>query len=130
MNIGFASIGEVDLIWPLIVKDIQRSCERGDGSMTAGELWQMCRSGNGFLCIVHDETGVKSASVWGFEGQTFHCWTLCGKDMRTWLCPLQDFIEKVARENGSKRITARGRGGWLRVFKTATKHGQDYEELI
>lgn len=127
MNIGFASIAEVDRLWPLIVDDIQKACVRGRNPITAGELWQMCRSGNAFLCIVHEGNDWLSASVWRFEDDAFYCWCLTGKHMRYWLTSLRAFIEKTAIENGSKWLKAKGRTGWLRVFREAEKNGDDYQ---
>lgn len=130
MNIGFASVAEVDQLWPLIVKRVQHSCIRGGNPITAGELWQMCRSGNGFLCIVHDRNEILSSSVWRFEDDAFRCWMLEGKEMRNWLGLLREFIEKIASENGSKRLLTKGRKGWLRLFKTARECGDDYEVIL
>ena len=130
MHIGFASVAEVDALWPLIVGDMQKACERGETPLTAGEVWQLCRSGNGYLCIVHDGDRLFSSSVWRFEDDAFRCWCLAGKNMREWLGPLREFIEKVARQNGSKRLLTKGRGGWVRVFKEAQKTGDDYEVTL
>ncbi len=130
MHIGFASVAEVDKLWPLIVADIQKACRQAPELLTAGELWQMCRSGNGFLCIAHNGDEVFASSVWRFEDDAFRCWSLAGKNMRVWLGPMREFIEKVARENGSTRLLTKGRCGWLRVFKEARKTGDDYEVTL
>ena len=127
MHIGFASVAEVDRLWPMIVADIQKACRQAPELLTAGELWQMCRSGNGFLCIVHDGDEVFASSVLRFEDDALRVWVLAGKDMRQWIGPFYEFCKKVGSENGANRLLCRGRRGWLRMFKGSQEIGEDYE---
>lgn len=130
MKIGIANVIEVDQVWPRIAAGIQSSCERGDGEFIAGDFWTMCRSGNAYLVIAFDGLEILMASVWRFERlgdvRTFHCLTLWGKSMRTWLDPAREFVSRVAKENGATRLTACGRHGWMRAYKMRQR-GDLYE---
>ena len=130
MNIGFASVASVDTIWPLIAKDMQKACERVNSDYTAGDLWQMCRSGNGFLAVASEGLDLFSASVWRFEGKTLKCIMLWGIHRPLWLRGLFEFVEKTALENGADRLAAEGRRGWLRLFPDAVVNGKNYEVMI
>ena len=59
LRIGLVASHEVDLIWPVIAEQMQHACEKSDQDarykLNAGDLWQMCRSGNGFLIIGYDD---------------------------------------------------------------------------
>ena len=133
MRVGLASVAEVDKVWPLISEGIQKSCDRGTGELCAGQLWQMCRSGNAFLCLVYDDDKIHMASVWRFEehirGHAFHCLTLYGSSLRTWFEQSRDFIIKIAKDNGANRVTACGRKGWVRMFNMSV-NGDTYEVEI
>ncbi len=132
MKIGFAGIWEVDALWPRLSEGFQRSCERVDDGYTAGELWQLCRSGNAFLCVVFDpeQDRVEMASVWQFQTKdgrpVLRCLALFGRGMAEWLGGAREFIERIARENGAKWLVTKGRRGWLRLFP-AVQCGEDYE---
>lgn len=131
MKIGFAAVGEVDQIWPLVVANINSACKQEESGISAGELWQMCRGGNAFLLIIHDGDTIFSASVWRFEhGAVLRCFILWGRDMRRWLNPARLYVTRIAKENGAKSIRADGRRGWLRLFKGAVKSGEDCEVRI
>ncbi|WP_162651554.1 hypothetical protein [Lentilitoribacter sp. Alg239-R112] len=47
--------------------------------------------------------------------------------MKLWLGPMQEFITKIAKENGATQLVTTGRAGWLRLFPNAEKIGTDYE---
>jgi len=126
MHIGFASVAEVDKLWPLIVADLSKACRRSPTPLTAGELWQLCRSGNGFLCIVHDGNKVMASSVLRFEDDALRVWALAGNDMRQWIGPFYEFCRKIGTENGATRLLCKGRRGWLRMFN-GHLNGDDYE---
>lgn len=132
MKIGFASLWEIDGLWPRLSSGFQRSCERGTDGYTAGELWQMCRSGNAFLMLVFDpdQDRVEMASVWQFQEKNgrpvLRCLALFGSGMVTWLQGARVFIETIARDNGAQWLVTKGRRGWLRLFG-AIQCGDDYE---
>lgn len=133
LRLGLASVSEIDRLWPLLSDGLGKACKRCDSQWTAGELWQLCRSGNAFLILVYDDDKIWSAGVWRFEtarpGPVFRCIMMYGENMRAWLNMAREFIEKLAKENGAKALVAEGRQGWGRVFG-AQKIGRDYEVEI
>lgn len=125
MKIGIANAAEVDAVWPSIAKEMQRGCDKTGGGMSAGDLWQMCRSGNAFLIVIFNEQGVSCASVWRFEnwpsGQVFRCIGLAGKSMKDWVAGLYDFALQQAKIGGTTRLIAEGRPGWTRILSRHLK---------
>lgn len=121
MRIVIANPVEVDAIWPSIANKMQEGCDRTGNGISSGELWQMARSGNGYLIVVLDDEQIICASVWRFEnwadGSVFRCMGLCGKDMRKWVKPLFDFAQQMKRDGGAMRLIAQGRKGWDRAVK-------------
>jgi len=120
MKIGIANAAEVDAVWPSIAKEMQRGCDKTGGGMSAGDLWQMCRSGNAFLVLIFTDEGIVCASVWRFEnwpsGTVFRCLGLMGRSMKVWVKGLYDFAMKQAEIGGTDRLIAEGRPGWVRVL--------------
>jgi len=120
MIIGIATAAQVDQMWPDITAGIQRGCDLTGGATSSAELWQMCRTGNGFL-IVGVEDGIKVASVWRFEtwpsGVVFRCMSLTGSNMASWIGPFSSFIVSQAKIGGTDRLIAQGRKGWERVIR-------------
>ena len=130
LRIGLASIVEIDALWPSLTEGMAKACKRCNSAWTPGELWQMCRSGQAFLCIVHDGQSVKMASIWRFEtarpGVSFRCIMMYGHGMANWLEMAREYIVKLASENGAVALVAEGRSGWAKIFGAA-KIGRDYE---
>lgn len=133
MQFGIANVVEVDALWPRLAKGFQHACERC-GEMTAGELWEMARSGHGFLIVGSEQGEVKFASVWRFQSKdgrpVFRCEMMFGENMREWLPDAYAWIAHLANENGAKWLVAEGRRGWLRMFDGAVISGPDYEVEI
>lgn len=130
MNVAFASVASIDVIWPQIAQDMQAACQRCNSDYSAGDLWQMCRSGNGFLLVAVEGQEILMASVWRFKGQEFHCEMLWGMRRHLWMNAAREFVEKTARDNGAFRVVTEGRRGWLRLFKDAVMTGNKYEVLL
>jgi hypothetical protein len=133
LRVGLASVADADKLWPRLSAGFGNACKRCESAWTAGELWQLCRSGNAFLILVYDDDKIWSAGVWRFEtarpGVCFRCVMMYGHNMHAWLGMAREFIEKLAKENGAKALVAEGRTGWGRIFN-ATKTGRDYEVTI
>jgi hypothetical protein len=120
MKIGIANAAEVDAVWPSIAKEMQRGCDKTGGGMSAGDLWQMCRSGNAFLLLIFTNEEIVCSSVWRFEnwpsGTVFRCMGLSGHSMKVWVKGLYDFAMQQAQFGGTDRLIAEGRPGWVRVL--------------
>ena len=133
MKIAIAAPHEVDRIWPLVRDGMGEACKHFEG-WTPGELWQLVRSGNGFLIIVFDDhSQIHMASIWQFQEKNgrpvFRCVAMYGHKMKTWLFQAKEFVSKLAKENGAEWLVAEGRRGWLRVFD-AVQCNDDYEVKI
>lgn len=128
MNIGIASLIEVDQVWPRINERIADACRRsGNDDWTAGELWTECRAGHAFLILVHDHGRIYSAQIWRFERKNgkpvFRCLMLWGERMKDWLGPVHEWINAIAKDNGAGWLVTTGRRGWLRLFNAAEWSG-------
>ena len=133
MQIGLASSSEIDGIWPQISAGMQKACDTTGGSLCSADLWQMCRAGDAFLMIAHDDT-IKMASVWRFEnwpsGTVFKCLGLCGQDIAKWLPEALEYAKQTAKSGNASRIIAEGRFGWERVARQAKIISKTYEVNI
>lgn len=120
MKIGIANPAEVDALWPIIASEMQRGCDKTGNATSAGDLWQMCRSGNAFLFVGIEGDAVQFAAVWRFEtwpsGMAFRCLAVCGRSMRDWIAQHYEFAQEQASIGGASRIVAEGRPGWPRVL--------------
>lgn len=120
MNITLTPVQEVDNIWPVVSPMLAKVFDRAPGYLSLGELWQMCRSGNAYLLIAHDETAIKGASIWqfqrGYGRDIFTCVALAGSGMRDWIRPLFDVAATMARSGGATAISATGRPEWTAMF--------------
>lgn len=117
MNILTAPVSDVDKIWPLIHDKMQAGCAKTGGATSSGEMWQMCRTGNAFLIVGHEEE-IVFASVWRFEtwssGLVFRCVGLCGNKIPEWFMLLYDYAKAQAKLGGTDRLVAEGRIGLSR----------------
>jgi hypothetical protein len=128
VKIEFANISEIDRIWPLISADMNAGCTKINNMPYAGQLWQMCRSGGAFLCIVHNEGQILSSSIWRFEDDmSFRCFMLVGNNLKQWIRPLVEFISMQAREGGATTLKTDIRKGWLRFVSGGIANGNTYE---
>jgi hypothetical protein len=131
MDIYITPTADIDLIWPDYARGLEYACRRGnDDKLTAGVLWQMCRSGHAFFVVCEEFGKAKCVSVWRFETpnepQNFRCLALYGNDMRSWIKELPEFAKNIAKMNGGKRLVISGRSTWLRLFKDAQKIDNNY----
>ncbi len=118
MNIVVVPVADIDNAWPHVAERFVKCIEKVPTYLTAGDLWQMCRSGSAFLIVALDEAGtIKGATVWQFEPHTFACRIMAGRGMADWLIPLLDVARQMARMNGIPTICADARVGFARFFK-------------
>lgn len=110
---------DIDSLWPQICDDIIRCIERTPTYFTAADLWTMCRGGEAFLIIMHDEQAILGAAVWRFEGSNFVCMMLTGTRADEWIVTLYDQASLLARRGGAKQLMASGRTS---LFRKLRKH--------
>lgn len=121
MNIALIGLQEVDNIWSSIAEHVVKCLKKTPSYYSAGELWQMCRSGQAFLLLAHEGTEVRGAAIWQFQtayGQTvFTCLMLAGKDMGQWTVPMLESARSIARDGGAKQLSATSRVGLVQTLK-------------
>jgi hypothetical protein len=131
MLIAFAAANEVDDIWPLFERKIQRACERYRSDLTPALLWRMCVDEEAYLMVAHDGTRPLMVSVWKFynwpDGLVFRCLCLAGERSVEWRDQAMNFAIETARNCGAKVVTWNGRKGWGGVFPAAREVYRAYE---
>lgn len=134
MNISLVPLHLIDGIWPSVKDGFQRASDRFGGDLTVGELWQLCRSGNAFLFVVHDDQTVAAATAWRPElwgsGPKFRCLALYGTNMADWMPELHEKVKQAAVQCGATSLMSDGRAGWQKVFPKAKVLRMVYEERI
>ncbi len=134
MNVELVLQPFVDRVWPQIAEKIDTAAKKTGGDLTAGYLWQECRSGHAFLIIAYTGTTVVGASIWRFEtwqsGAKFRCLAAAGTDLGDWIEPMHEKVLEVARSGGAGGLVYEGREGWRRVRKHARAIRTLYEEAI
>jgi hypothetical protein len=120
VNIAVVPVADIDRAWPHIAASVVKCLEKAPSYATAGEFWQMCRSGNAFLIVAVDGETIKGASIWQF-GQAygraaFSCLLLVGTQLEKWSADLVAVASEMARSNGAI-ITADGRIGLIKALK-------------
>lgn len=134
MKIEIANVAQVDGIWPLVGPKFCVASEKCGDDMTAGELWQMCRSGNAFLVVAYEEEKIFMAAVVRFErwsnGSVLRVLSLVGDEIGEWAEEVKEFLKGMGKANGAGRIVAEGRDGWMRIFDEPRKLRSTYEMRI
>jgi hypothetical protein len=119
--VNITKVSDVDAVWPLIAPQIVKCIEKTPSFMSAGDLWQMCRSGQAFLIIAHDDVKIHGAAIWQFQsgyGQyIFDCLMLVGKDLDQWAFDLFEAAKSIARDGGATALSATGRIGLVQSLK-------------
>jgi hypothetical protein len=134
MNIEIVNIVHVDAYWPSASQKFARAAEKCGDDLSLGELWQMCRSGNAFLVVATDESGLLMACVVRFErwtnGMVLRVLTLAGVRIAEWAEPVRDFLASMAKDNEADRVVAEGRDGWAAIFNEPRKLRSTYEMRV
>lgn len=125
MKIEIAGVQDVDGVWPLVGPKFHAAAERFGDEIGAGELWQICRSGNAFLVIAYEEKNILMQCVVRFEKwngkPVLRVMTLAGTNMKTWLSALLEFLGDLGKANGASLLLTEGREGWGRVIPKGRK---------
>lgn len=122
MNITLCPTQAVDQAWPKIAAGFGRALARGGGDLTIPDLWVTARSGQGFLFLAHDETGIHAASLYRFDtwstGVRFRCLAIYGdKPAEEWFDAMLSEAERIGRMGQAVEIITEGRDGWGRRVK-------------
>jgi hypothetical protein len=134
MKIGIANAAEVDHAWPHIADRLKKAQERYGSSLSSGDMWQLCRSGNAFLVLVWDDTGIRGALIMQFQTwaskRVMYCMAIVGDDVADWMASAREFISKMASDGGAESFVAEGREGWAAIFPDARKLRVTFEVKI
>jgi hypothetical protein len=111
---------QVDLFWPMVADGIGKACAEAGSDVSAGYLWQECRSGRMFLVIAQQGAKVECAWVFRFDtwasGIKLRCIAAGGEGMSHWLEDIKKHVGEMQRQGGANGVVADGRMGWQRVF--------------
>ena len=118
MIIEIVAPNDVDKVWPLISEQIVACTVKTPTDMSAGEFWQLCRSGGAYLIIAHDGGTIYSATIWRFQAGLFTALMMVGHDAGLWFKQLVDFASELSRTNGSTGLAFTGRKGLGHLLKT------------
>lgn len=134
MKIGIANSAEVDVVWPEISGRLKKAQERYGSSLSSGDMWQLCRSGNAFLVLVFDEGGIHGALIMQFQTwatkRVMYCMAIVGDGVSEWMPVARVFISKMAKDGGAESFVAEGREGWAAIFPDARKLRVTFEVAI
>jgi len=123
MNVTLVPLHLVDGVWKLVSSGFERASRRSGGDLTTGELWQMCRTGQAHLFVVHDSEKILAATAWRFEiwgrGPRYRCMALFGHGVKDWKDSLRKEVETAARHCGATALVADGRLGWKAIYPDA-----------
>lgn len=119
MNIGIANAAEVDAVWPSISEPLQVMLDKAGGDISSGYLWQLCRSGNGFLVVATTEDRLAMAGVFQFQswscGPVLRCLGVVGKGLEEWGPEAFEYVAKMAEQGGARAVVFCGREGLART---------------
>lgn len=134
MRIELVPAPLVDRVWPDIAGTVDAAARKTGGDVTAGYLWQECRSGHAFLFIAHDGESIVGASVWRFEtwqsGAKLRCLAGAGNGLENWIDPMREQVVTLAKAGGAASIVYEGREGWRRIRPKAKAIRTLYEEEL
>lgn len=113
--------GLVDQIWPSISEGMVLSCSHSN--LTAGYLWQECRSGHAFLVVIHEGTDIEAGCVVRFENEghrvVLRGLALSGSKPKAWLHILREKLNEMAKEGGASVFVDEGRQGLVKLIEGA-----------
>lgn len=120
--IRLIAVNEVDNVWPLIAKEMERGCRKARTNINSTDLHRHCRNGTAWLAIAtNGEAGILGAVVFEIHerrGRELVIVALCGKDVPAWL-PFMLTKWEYLDHWGVTRVTAEGRPGFDRLLKQA-----------
>ncbi len=128
MNVDLASPDLTDAIWQHISEGMIKSCE--GTNITAGHLWQECRSGRAFLLVAWDEQQILGAAVVQFQDKGLRGLGFTGNRVDEWFPQLKAEVVSLMRSGGVTQFIDSGRPGMMRkYFPDAKIVGTTYEVM-
>lgn len=111
----------VPQIWCGILRWIQEPLEYEHGSLTPEKIYQRLCGNEWILLIVTHENKCIAAQTIEIvtlgAGRVMNLVTTGGEQLELWQDKMCEVFDTLAKEQGCKKITTRGRIGWLRQLK-------------
>jgi hypothetical protein len=121
----------VDVVWPHIGEGMAKSCRSTGNKITAGWLWQECRSGRAFLIAAYDETVLGAAIVQFVDnGQALEGLGLCGTRCAEWWDDMTEAVKTIMRHGDCALFIDNGRPAMAKYFPDAVRNGSVFEVRI
>lgn len=119
----------VDQVWPKVKDGMRASCERSGNQLTAGWLWQECRSGRAILLAAHDGDDVFGAAVVQFQdnGRMLRGLGFCGTRVDEWHPAMRALIREIMIDGGAERFIDEGPPGMKKFYPDAKVLGMTFE---
>ena len=115
-------VAHVDAFWPHVAEGVHRSCVKSGGQLSAGYLWQECRTGNAVLYMVHDGDTLHGASIFAYRdwasGLRYVGLALCGRNAKEWFEILHEKVREDARMGGAVAIVDAARPGMKKHYRS------------
>ena len=93
---------QVDVFWPMVADGIAESVAATGGDLTAGYLWQECRSGRTLMVISQNANRIECAWIFRTEtwssGTRLRCLAAWGENMAEWLEPMKAYVADLQRQ--------------------------------
>jgi hypothetical protein len=125
-TVSLVAVPNIDAIWPLIASGVEQSVQRCDSDLTAAYLWQLCRSGTGFLIVAVDENNtIQAFTIHRFEpyrsGMKFCCLATWGPGIKRWFNDMKAVATIIAKAGGANAFITEGSDAYLRLLPGAKK---------
>lgn len=126
MQVSLVSVPNVDAVWPHVADGIDQAVKRCDSDLTVAFLWQLCRSGTGFLIIASDDDNrIVAATIHRFEpyrsGMKLCCLAAWGPGMKWWLKDMKAVATIIAKAGGANAFITEGSDAYLRMLPGSKK---------
>jgi len=118
VTVEICRVEHVDAFWPQLAEGFRKSCRKTGNTITAGWLWQLCRSGQAILLIAFEDTVIQGAAIVQFEdrGRTLRGLGLCGSEIKKWWPEMTEAVRALAKDGDAVRYVDSGRPGMKALY--------------
>lgn len=133
MKFQIVPISDVDRVWGGLAKGMIESCRETGGAVSAGWLWQECRSGHAFLVIGFDDTDLIGGIVVQFQQweqfQVLRGLGMCGISVEHFP-ELATVLREFAKAGGAEWFVDSGRPALAKIIEGAEVTSVNYRVKI
>jgi hypothetical protein len=131
MRVEIVHPNMVDAVWQRIAAGMAKSCRATGNRITAGWIWQECRSGRAFLIAAYDDQIVGAAIVQFVDsGHALEGLGLCGTRCAEWWDDMTEAVKTIMRHGDCSLFVDTGREGMAKYFPDAVRNGETFEVRI